>query len=341
MGKFRIQKVEPSEIKDEVYGFWGKYLPGTPIDRFDWLQNNPEGSTDWLFAFDVENNELAGMVSIMRHDLFVDGKVKHAGIIGDFMVSDKYRVFGPALQLQKAVIEYKNDVKLELLYTVPNASSLKLGIRAGYLEKIQMRHMIRPLKTELYLLQNRNKTYIKTLGCKIIDNILKNLPIGKYITQKDQFIISHEIDSSFEEFWQKYKSEKDVLLGNRCKTYLDWRYCRNPVSDFTFLKYFNNESNNLLGYIVYCVSENKISIYDLVAHESKYIDVMLKKLIYNAYNDGCQAIYIRLSKTNPVIHKLKKFMFMDAKDDISVLIFDDKKDYIYDDWLIYESDRNI
>ena len=159
MAKFKILQTEPFELKSTILKFWEKYLPGTSPERFDWLQSNPEGPTVWLFAFDVESNELAGTISIMKRDMFLNGKLIHAGVIGDFMVSDKYRVFGPAIQLQKAVIESKRDLNLDFLYTVPNPASLKLSLRVGFLEKIKMRHMVRPLKMDQYILKSKSDVF--------------------------------------------------------------------------------------------------------------------------------------------------------------------------------------
>lgn len=341
MLKFEIIKKEPLEHKEKILEFWDKYLPGTSVKRFDWLKNNPSGPTIWIFAFDTKSNELVGTISILKHEMYKDGKVIHAGIVGDFMVSSTYRVFGPATPLQKQVIASKNELGFQILYTIPNSASRKLALRIGYTEKIKMCHMIRPLKSEFYILKNVKNRLLKNLVCSIFNNILRILPIGKFIAGDDKFESVTTVDDSFDKFWIKIKTQPSIILGNRSSDYLTWHYCHNPVSKFEFLKYEDNKTAELLGYIVYSIQNNKISIFDLIALEENQIDKLLKRLLEVAYNKSYKAIYIRLSTTNPYINKLKKFMFFDAKDDISVLVLDDEPDATYDNWIIYEYDRNI
>ena len=339
--KFTIQQTDPVLIKEEIFNYWEKYLPGTPKKRFNWLQSNPEGKTEWFFAYNGQNNELAGVVSVMRHDLYYNGMIIHAGVVGDFMVGDKYRVYGPAMQLQKSVVECKNKMGLDILYTIPNSASLKLCRRTGYLGEVTLCHMMRPLKSQNYILRNWNGTFIKSLICAFVDRMLKILPIQISYNKKYHFQTDSSIDGSFDDFWTKISQNQDFMVGNRATGYLKWRYINNPESEFKFMKYLESGSTVLLGYIAYCQKGNRISIYDIMALKNEYIAHMINQLLRLAYSEGCHAIYIRISRMDSYLKILKRYMFLDANDDIPLMVFDDIHDIDYSKWAVYECDRNI
>ena len=95
--------------------------------------------------------------------------------------------------------------------------------------------MVRPLKTDQYILKSKKNKYLKKIICITLDNILRRLPIGIFLSNKDQFELATNVDESFDDFWAKIKSNPSELLGNRGSEYLNWRYCQNPDSKFQFL----------------------------------------------------------------------------------------------------------
>ncbi|MCK4708459.1 MAG: hypothetical protein KAU21_07565, partial [Gammaproteobacteria bacterium] len=187
MAKFEIILSDPLKYKNEIIQFWEDYLTGTGAGRFDWMQNNPAGSSIWLLAFEMDSKELAGMISIMLHEVLIEGEKIRSGIVGDFMISNKYRVFGPALPLLKAAVGSKDSLDLDFLYTVPNPASMKLTARVGFSERIKMCHFVRPIKTESYIASRvKNKIILKVLSIGA-DAVLSWLPIRGFISKNDDF----------------------------------------------------------------------------------------------------------------------------------------------------------
>ena len=65
MPRFNIKQVDQIDYEKELVEFWSSYLPGTPSDRFKWMNSNPEGPPIWFMAFEEKTNQLAGTISVM------------------------------------------------------------------------------------------------------------------------------------------------------------------------------------------------------------------------------------------------------------------------------------
>ena len=158
MPKFRIITGGPSRYKEEIARFWREYLPGTPPERFDWMRTNPAGPAIWFFAIEEKTSTLAGTISLMPKDMLVDGSPVRACIMGDYMIGGRYRVFGPALDLQKAVTKDFSNLGFRFIYTVPNQASIKIIERMGFVEMMRLRTLIKPVKALPYLKKYVNPT---------------------------------------------------------------------------------------------------------------------------------------------------------------------------------------
>ncbi len=334
-----IQTNNPKNHKDEIIEFWEKYLPGTPSSRFDWMQNNPAGQPIWILAFDKENNVLAGTISIMPREFLSKGRNMRAGIMGDFMTGDAYRAFGPAMKLQRRATKLVDDGYFEFIYTIPNASSIKLAQRVGFNTAIDLIQSVKPIYLSSYI-----RKYLKS---KIVDHISPIIERCMRLFTKETYVIANVIydePSSFDEIFDTLflatKERQDDLITNRDIKYLKWRYKNNPVHDFRFITCRDNSTRSLLGYIAFTKADLKIEIFDLVLIKDDHLGKMVKQISKIARNEGVQAIYFRLSNTDPLTKKIRKYMFYNAQDNISILVY--KKNNIeYNQWKYFEGDRNI
>lgn len=341
MAGFEIEQVDPGQYKDQIIEFWDKYLPGTDAGRFDWMQNNTAGSSVWLLAFDSKTREIAGMISIMLRTLYIKGDLCKAGIVGDLMISENCRVFGPALPLLKAAVEAKKRNGIDFLYTVPNQASMKLTERVGFEEKIVIKHFMRPLKTKTYLHKKLGNRFISSTISVLLDMFLYLYSKISCVNFNCNFEVVAKADKSFMFLWDKLiKNNKYGVLSEHGVDSLNWRYSDNPKYSFSFLKYTSKKTGELLGYIVYCISNDKILIYDVVSESSKQASKLLSKLVCIAYECDIQSVYFTVSQLSTICPKLKKSLFIDADGDVSVLMHDENN-YDFSHWEMIEGDRNI
>ena len=171
MTKFIIEQRDPAPYRGEIIKFWNDYLPDTPPERFDWMRyGNPAGSAAWFLAFSKDSNELAGTVSVMPKEMLFNHKKIHVGIVGDYMVGSKYRVFGPGLQLLKTAMQSLSDLDLEFIYTIPNEKSEKIIKHVGFEDKGRIYYVGKHITVDNYLAK-----YIGAFGGKLVGFFIEQI----------------------------------------------------------------------------------------------------------------------------------------------------------------------
>ncbi|MBI5588796.1 MAG: hypothetical protein HY889_10600 [Deltaproteobacteria bacterium] len=327
------------EYKARIVRFWQEYLPGTPPERFDWMRTNPAGPAIWFFAIDEKTSTLAGAISLMPKDILVNGRPMRAGIMGDYMIGSRYRVFGPALDLQRAVTKDFSDLGFSFIYTVPNQASIKIIERMGFVEVLRLRTLVKPVKALPYLKKYVNPA-VARLTAPVAELAMKIRSRETYVASDGVFEEVEEADGRFDRFWRDFKADHMGVTGEQGSSYLQWKYFNNPVKNFRILACVEDGDGGLLGYICFAVNNDKMEIHDIVAREERHADKLLKQLIIKAGRERCKYISIMLSEKSPWVKRLKAFLFLDANSHASVYCYGDM-DAVAEKWHFFEGERNI
>ncbi len=340
MSKFKIIDGKPHQFKKQILEFWKKYLPGTPANRLDWMGKNPAGAAIWLFAIEQKTGKLAGMISLLPKNLFLDNKTIRAGILGDFMLHPEYRVFGPALDLLKAAIALQEQGKFDFLYTIPNLKSKKIAERAGFKSLGKLYNLMKPQETVFWL-----GKYLPPVAAKVLQwptmLALKILSRETYACYHGDFAELDWSDSSFDLFAEQWKKNQlGTLTGDHRLSYLKWRYLENPEFNFRIITFRNHETGDLLGFFVVSIHNNRLDIYDLIAVESRYIYTMIRKITDIAKSENCRGVYGMIFVKSPLIPFVRKCCFFDTKDDAEIFTSPESPDGI-NQWHFTSADRNI
>lgn len=338
MARFSIIQADPVEYKAQILEFWKEYLPGTPPGRFEWMQENPAGPAIWFFAFDINKKELVGTVSIISREMVFNGTLVNAGIVGDFIVSKNYRVFGPALMLQRTVLESMSIYGFDYLYTLPNKASLKVNLRAGFVDAVKLVEYVKPVRCAQYLQKYLGYKLSYFVGY-LLDFIVKLFSKESWIFTTNHFDEIITVDGAFDAIWDEFQKLEAGLIGDHSAKYIEWRYLKNPASSFRIIVLRGKSEGKLLGYIIFTMIDDKIEIYDILSLKNNYKDKLLRKVIHVARREKCKAIYIRLVENSLDIRNLQRFMFVNAKNDISVLVFGEEVS-IFNQWAFSEGDRS-
>jgi hypothetical protein len=324
MSNFHIVQEDPSRYREQILQFWKEYLPGTPPSRFEWMhRGNPAGPSRWFFAFDSKTNELAGVISIMPTEIILQRQKIRAGILGDFMISKKYRVFGPNLLLPRAVRNNLAQLDLKFIYTIPNAESEKTAKREGFNIVGIVHNFVKPLSIRHYLNKYMHPLVTRLLS-PLVDIGLRIFSRELYIPATGYFKEVAEIDNSFEHFWHEIQKKQTDMIGDHQPAHLTWRYLQNPLYTFRVLTYRKNPAGNLLGFIVFTIHQNKLYIYDVIALDKRYTYKLLKKMIKIGRKVNCLSIHIQILETNPLLPVIKSFRFIDAHDDVNLLFYSEQ-----------------
>lgn len=339
MAHFTIEMVEPWECKDSITRFWLENIPGTPIERFDWLaMGNPAGPASWFLAFESKSREVAGTISILPKDLKVAGKTVRAGILGDFMVDQKYRVLGPGLGLLKKAMNSIAELNLEFIYTIPNRQSEKMIRHMGFIEVGKICYLAKPISIHYYL--DKYAEYLPSrITGSLIELGIKALSRETYYPSAGIIEEVGAIDEAFDEISDVYAERTCKMTGVRSKEYLTWRYLKNPQYVFR-IAVLKDHHGRTRGYAVYMSGDDYIEIYDIIAQENVVVQNLMKYLAQVARDADCKSIYITVGPMNPLAGTLKWNLFFDTKFDMRLYAFGNDE-LMRKEWCFFASDRNI
>lgn len=342
MAAFKVVHTDdPDRYSDQILRFWQKYLPGTPPERFSWLRSgNPSGATIWFLAFEEGSEEIAGTATIMPRRLYWKGDEIQAGILGDFMVDAKYRVFGPNIQLLRSAIDSLEDLGFALLYTVPNDASLKVAERVGIRKIADLQCFARPLDMRFYL----GKFLPDPLAVVLSPFAGLFLHLSSPQTYRSSRISVEEtatLDNRFIPLWEKIRNEAPGLISDRSPEYLRWRYLQNPLNCFRFLVCGERGKREIGGVAIFCMrEERKMDIYDIITLDGKFLSGLIKRLISIGKTEQCQALYFVTTAGNRRFDELRGFRFIDTKDDLFLGCYG-QPGVPLESWNFVSGDRNI
>ena len=339
MAKYEIQQKDPAEYKDQLIEFWEEYLPGTPRGRLEWMNENPAGRPTWFFAFDKKTGNMVGTISIMPRLLSYKGQVIRTGSFGDIMVHKKFRVLGPALQLPKTLVKEYASLGYDCIYALPNADAKKLMKWAGLKYENTLSHYVKPLSIKPYI-EKKVPAPLDSILAKVVDPWMKLVSRETYDMSGDHVCEEHEIDSSFDIFWNDLKNDSVCIIGDRSSQYLKWKYQLNPLATYSFITAREKKSSRLMGYMFFTIENDRMSIIDLIALDNKRLLPLIKKGAAIGKSEGCKALYIRINRNNRIVPILNKCLFVDGKDDAD-LLFLSTETMLQDEWDFLDVDRNI
>jgi len=300
-------------------------------------EGNPAGPAEWFLAIDENNGNVVGSGSLMPKELFYNGKRIKGGIVGDIMVSPTARKQGIAQHIQRMISDSLEKLEMEFLYVVPNDNSKKLLVQAGIDHVLSLKDYLLPVDFEHYF-----KKFGFNLPVKFPFKFLQSMGnIFFYASSYGQCTIRvlDNFNEEVDDLWERVKGIPNVVIGSRSSAYLNWKYCRNPVSDFHILLY-RTLSGVLVGYIIFSVKDSKLHIFELVSIKSKYYVGMISELRKYAKTNKVVGIYLCTTKNNPVLKALCWRGFFPIGDNLLILC----KGKMFMEpppWAFFPSDRNL
>ncbi len=342
MAVFHVIRTEdPSPYREQILRFWEMYLPGTPPVRYEWMrEGNPAGPAVWFVALEEGRDEIAGTMTILPRVMYRGGAPLRAGILGDFMIDAKYRVFGPNLRIMRAAVDSMNEVGCSFLYTVPNEASMKVAERVGIREITPLSCYARPIDMRHYLSRALPES-LSAILAPAADLVLRLSSRETHGRGSGTIEEIAEIDSSFDRLQERVLERFHGLMGDRSAAYLRWRYSRNPLYDFRVIVCRRPGRSDPDGYLVFCErEENKIEIYDIVALDAPCRDALMREMISIARAERRQAVYLTASMRSEMLDWCSTYRFIDTKKTLPLYCYG-SPGFPLEEWEFTSGDRNI
>jgi len=266
--KFKIvlaDKNNPDHIC-AIQRLWDNNLRFIGEGRFEWLyQNNPAGDTITCLAVVEKTGEIIGTASAMCRNFHFDGKTFKAGIAIDFAIDVEYRVFGPALLLQRTLVEQAWGQGLDFMLGFPNLASQGIVRRVGY-ERIgnsmRFSRLIRTRDKLTAVLRERGlPTLLAGPASVVLDAglYLKTRLSGSQGTART--IASEKEFGDYQ--WRAFQYGNiatHTFHGEYGEDFIRWRYLQCPYKDYQLFSLFDEQQP--VAFLVFSFSDNGLVLVD-------------------------------------------------------------------------------
>ena len=288
--------------------------PKADAVRFDWMyQQNPAGKAHAWIATEQGSREFVGMASAFPRRARVRGCMVSGWVLGDFCVTDKYRSLGPALQLQRAIIDESVVQKIGFFYDFPSMSMMAIYQRLKVTETTRMIRLARPLRLDRqvqHVIRWRGLArWVSPAG-----TFLLNLTLPRVQTVADVTIDMHKgsYGLEFTELAETVGERHGGCL-ERSADYLNWRY-----SDQTGARYVTmtvHRGTRLTAYVVFHRTGEDAEIVDMFGTEDfPVLQYLLATVMHHLREQGTMTISVPILASHPWIDVFRKVGFKDREE---------------------------
>ena len=275
--------------------------------RFNWLYCHNPGGLAWSWLAVAKGpDKVVGVASLFPRPLWVDDHLVNAGMVGDFAVQKDYRSLGPALMLQRAAFEPVEGGELTLCYDCPpHDRGMATFVRLGMKPSCDIYRYNKVIKLDPYV--------ERFFGGGLVGGAFKkvaNLCFG-FFTRKPRTIPGIEVSlvegSLGEEYslLDKRVSSRGVIRSSRNAELLNWRYKNDPIRTYHILS--AHRHGELMGYVIFSVSNNIARVFDIFGELSGGIGLVLLDGVYEfARKNSVQKIETLHSKNEDIVEIFQK-----------------------------------
>ena len=283
--KLRVRPVDLQHERSKLLELLDRNL-GT-LDhaaRFDWLYNdNPAGRAwSWFVCVDSDDRPV-GVASLFPRFFWIDGRVERCGEVGDFAVDADHRSLGPALRLQRATFEPVDEGLLTFCYDCPPdergmAPFHRLGLKP-VCRATRYRCLLRT--DELVRRRIAGGWGVQAPLSSVFNALL--WARRRIRSRAKEFIVDrHEgpFGEEFDALESSLGGQGNVVRLRRMAEDLNWLYRRNPVTSYETITV--RRDGELMGFVVFSVSRNRVRVVDLVASSDRARLGLLREVVDTA-----------------------------------------------------------
>jgi len=286
-----------------------EYLnPLADIPRFEWLyRRNPNGNVRAWLA--LENEEIVATGAVFPRRAYFSKTEIVAWVLGDFCVSDRHRTLGPAVALQRALLQASESGKVPICYDFPSVAMTAVYKRLKIHPFHQMVRMAKVLRMDRRLRER--------LGNEWVAGALS--PVGNTLLALTAALQSR-VDKTLKVSLQQSKcgAEFDALAERvgmsfdfcvrRSADYLNWRYLDNTYKKHEFMT--AERAGTLLGFVVFSQSGPDGEIVDVFGEDDEFvIGRLISEVVELFRRRGLITVSAELITSHPWRKVFRKFGF--------------------------------
>jgi hypothetical protein len=254
-----------------------KYLnPRADDKRFDWLYfKNPHGSGRAWIARDKESQSFLGMASAFPRRVYRQDREEVGWVLGEFCIHEQHRTLGPALKLQRAILDELKSDKIALFYDFPSRSMMAIYSRLSIETSHKMLRLACPIRLDQKLSDLLTSPWLASVVSPIANAALRmrNRP-GKLPRHLAISLFAGPCESEFSELTEEIRGHWGNIV-QRSAEYLNWRYFQNPQQHCEML--VARSHGRVIAYAVFTQDGGHGLLLDLFGYDDPAVFVELIK----------------------------------------------------------------
>lgn len=348
--KYHIFLKNGSTYKEQQILLWKDNLKNIPENRFNWFYDENPYEPPLTVLAKTDQDELVGSCSLYVRDIAFQQDKQRVGIASDFAVSARHRVFGPALKMQRLLVDEAQKHNFSFLFAFPNNNSRALFERVGYKKLAAISSAVKILKSAPRLSAKISfKAFSTALGFFIdrifilYENIL-HLFYGASCSVQTGFAPPADYDA----LWDK-AGPSFPLIGEKSSAYLKWRYLNNPARGYRFFNAYDKQGE-LKGFIVFSVNDDLVILEELFValNDKKSAAFLISAFVKFVRQHNYGQIHLDYLGDEWILKIFRKFLFFIIPGDRYCLLLPIKNGESYEkllfnsgNWFLFESEMDI
>ena len=287
---YRAEPMQPDKHREPLLDLWRDNMSDAEIarvapERYRWLYDqNPAGPAQTWIGVDKPSDDIIGCGSLIPRRMLVDGDLMESAVLGDFAVDKHHRTAGAAVAIQRAIAKGGAPAGFSFQFCYPNKTALPIFRRVRYQPVGETQTWVKPLRSAYKLREYvKNPKLVKVAGT-MVDAGLRANDWRTFLGKKPRPFRARLADSAdhrFDKLWEA--APPRFITGERSSAYLNWRYAGFTTTNYQFFCLHRRslriakrvEKEDLLGYVVYSVKENKVFVADMFCDFERDLDLLL------------------------------------------------------------------
>jgi predicted N-acetyltransferase YhbS len=348
------------EHREELLKLWTESMSDPHVarvapERFRWYyEENPQGTPSTMLVVEEESQAIVGCGSFFPRQVLIRGTLHRAGILSDFIVSPSHRSAGPAVTLQRALVERSRAEGVSFLMTYPNKAAEPIFKRIGYKPVATTRRWSKPLQSARQIQKHLGSQPLARVLSPVVDaglaatDFMKSLSF-RDVTRRLETSAVRAVDARYDELWERGKGHH-VLTGERSSAYLNWRYARFRSFDYTFFQAVDRVTKLVAAYLVYSIQDGGAIIADLFGQDmGSALDVLLMQFGEFARRAGTRSITADYVGPPAFGARLKTIGFFERPNDRNLFAYIDPaadnslRETVLDEsnWLMFDAELDV
>ena len=347
--KYNIFIKKNETYKQQQIALWKNNLQNIPEQRYTWFYDkNPYAKPITVLA-SIESDAIVGNCSLYQRDIMVGHKKVRIGIASDFAVHEKHRVFGPALKMQRLLVDEATKNLFYFLFAFPNNNSLGLFERVGYERLGEIQSGIKILKSRSWFKRKTHSSILNFIISPIIDLVFACYDWILYFIHSGRRVIrfGYAPEKDYDKLWDQAQKTYSIV-GEKTSRYLKWRYADNPAKDYQFINAYD-KGGSLRGFVVFSLKAKQVVLEEIFAdhNDKNTVEALLSAFIAAMRKQDFEQIIFGYLGDNWILRILKKhFFFIRSENRICLILTEDQgkdKEYLFkaDHWFLFESEMDI